>query len=55
MAAPFVAGEAALVRGKFPFLGNKDAARQVIRMSVNISGDVPYRIDAGLALTSALK
>jgi len=52
MAAPFVAGEAALVRARFPSLVNKDIARQVIRMSVNISGDVPFRIDAGIALTS---
>src|SRR5262249_35382179 len=52
MAAPMVAGEAALVRARFPYLGNKDIARQVIRMSANISGDVPFRIDAGFALTS---
>ncbi len=51
MAAPLVAGEAALVRAHFPKLVNKDIARQVIRMSVNISGDVQFRIDAGLALT----
>jgi hypothetical protein len=52
MAAPIVAGEAALVRATFPSLVNKDIARQVIRMSVNISSDVPFRIDAGIALTS---
>jgi subtilisin family serine protease len=52
MATPLVAGEAALVRARFPTLVNKDIARQVIRMSVNISGDVPFRIDAGVALTS---
>jgi len=33
---------------------NKDIARQVIRMSVNISCDVPFRIDAGIALTSSV-
>jgi len=54
MAAPFVAGEAALVRAAFPSLVNKDIARQVIRMSVNISCDVPFRIDAGIALTSSV-
>jgi subtilisin family serine protease len=52
MAAPIVAGEAALVHAQFPYLLNKDLARHVIRMSVNIDGDVPYRIDAGMALTS---
>ena len=52
MATPLVAGEAALVRARFPTLVNKDIARQEIRMSVNISGDVPFRIDAGVALTS---
>jgi hypothetical protein len=48
-----VAGEAALVHARFPSLLNKDIARQVERMSVNISGEVPFRIDAGLALTSS--
>jgi hypothetical protein len=52
MATPLVAGEAALVHARFPSLVSKDIARQVIRMSANISGDVPLRIDAGLALTS---
>jgi len=50
-----VAGEAALVRARFPTLVNKDIARQVIRMSVNIPGDVPFRIDAGIALTSSAR
>ena len=53
MAAPMVAGEAALVHARFPSLLNKDIARQVIRMSANIAGDVPFRIDAGFALTSS--
>ena len=52
MAAPLVAGEAALVRATFPSLSNKDLARHVQRMSVGLNGDVPYRIDAGIALTS---
>jgi Subtilase family len=52
MAAPIVAAEAALVRATFPDLLNKDIARHVERMSVEIGGDVPYRIDAGIALTS---
>lgn len=52
MAAPIVAGEAALVRATFPYLSNKDIVRHVQRMSVEIGGDVKYRIDAGIALTS---
>jgi subtilisin family serine protease len=52
MAAPIVAGEAALVRATFPYLSNKDIVRHVERMSVEIGGDVKYRIDAGIALTS---
>jgi len=52
MAAPIVAGEAALVRAQFPSLLNKDVTRQVIRMSAKIDGEVPYRIDAGMALTN---
>ena len=52
MAAPFVAAEAALVRATFPNLLNKDIARHVERMSVEIDGDVQFRIDAGIALTS---
>jgi hypothetical protein len=52
MAAPIVAGEAALIHAQFPYLLNKDLARHVIRMSAKIDGDVPYRIDAGMALTS---
>jgi subtilisin family serine protease len=52
MATPIVAGEAALVRANYPYLSNKDLVRHVTRMSVKISGDVPYRIDAGKALTT---
>ena len=52
MAAPFVAGEVALVRAKFPTLVNKDIARHVERMSAEIDGDVQFRIDAGMALTT---
>ena len=52
MAAPLVAGEAALARARFPWLLNKDLARHVQRMSVGLNGDVQYRIDAGIALTS---
>ena len=52
MAAPLVAGEAALARARFPFLLNKDLARHVIRMAESIDGDVPFRADAGIALTS---
>ena len=52
MAAPFVAGEAALARARFPRLLNKDLARHVIEMAESIEGDVPFRADAGIALTS---
>jgi subtilisin family serine protease len=52
MATPIVAGEAALVRAQYPSLSNKDLARHVTRMAVEIAGDVPYRVDAGIALTS---
>lgn len=52
MAAPLVAGEAALVRATFPYLSNKDLVRHLERMSVEIDGDVKFRIDAGVALTS---
>ena len=52
MAAPMVAAEAALVRATFPGLLNKDIARHVTRMATNISDDVQFRIDAGMALTT---
>ena len=52
MAAPIVAGEAALLRANFPLLLNKDLARHIERMTVNIGGDVQLRIDAGAALTT---
>ena len=52
MAAPIVAGEVALVRAAFPYLLNKEIARHVERMSVEIDEDVKFRIDAGIALTS---
>jgi subtilisin family serine protease len=52
MAAPFVAGEVALVRARFPKLNNKDTVRHVERTSVEIDADVKFRIDAGRALTT---
>jgi subtilisin family serine protease len=52
MAAPIVAGEVVLVRANFPYLSNKDIVDQVVRMSKRIDGDVPYRVDAGAALTT---
>ena len=52
MAAPLVAGEVALVRARFPNVGNKDLARHVERMAAEIDGDVQFRIDAGKALTT---
>ncbi|HSK63541.1 MAG TPA: S8 family serine peptidase, partial [Pyrinomonadaceae bacterium] len=53
MAAPFVAGEVALVRARFPTMVNKDIARHVERMAAEIDGDVKFRIDAGIALTTS--
>jgi subtilisin family serine protease len=52
MAAPFVAGEVALLRASFPNVVNKDLARHVERMAAEIDGDVHFRIDAGRALTT---
>jgi subtilisin family serine protease len=52
MASPIVAGVAALVRAKYPYLTNKDLARHVERLSANIDGEVPFRVDAGIAVTS---
>ena len=52
MAAPLVAAEAALVRATFPTLLNKDIARHVTRIAAEIDGDVQFRIDVGMALTT---
>ena len=53
MAAPIVAGEAALLRAKLPNLSSDKLARHIERTSVEIPGDVKFRVDAGAALTTA--
>ena len=52
MAAPLVAGEAALLRSLAPNLTTPEVVRQIISSSARISGQVPYRIDAASAVTS---
>jgi hypothetical protein len=52
MAAPIVAGEAALLRGALPNLSSDKLARHIERTSVEIPGDVKFRVDAGAALTT---
>jgi subtilisin family serine protease len=51
MAAPLVAGEAALVRAAFPQLGTVKAAKQIISKTVDIRGEVRKRIDAAAAVS----
>src|SRR5262249_37742455 len=50
MAAPFVAGEAALVRSSFPTLAPAKIAQRVITRSSDIGGLVRFRINAVAAL-----
>jgi subtilisin family serine protease len=50
MAAPFVAGEAALVRAVYPSLSCEDVVRRLIRTSDSISGQVRRRIDVAAAV-----
>lgn len=50
MAAPLVAGEAALVRAAFPGLGAEEVERRVRDTAAEIGGRVPLRIDAAAAL-----
>jgi subtilisin family serine protease len=50
MAAPLVAGEAALVRATYPFLKPAKVVQRIINKSVDIGGSVRYRIDAASAL-----
>lgn len=53
MAAPIVAGEAALVRAAFPSLSNIQIIDHILKHSVKIQGPNPNaRIDAGAALTT---
>lgn len=51
MAAPFVAGEAALVRSAFPNLNTVKAAQRIASRSTDIGGPVRFRIDAAAAVT----
>ena len=52
MAAPLVAGEAALLRAAFPTLTNKKTVDHIVRTAASIPGPVQARIDAGAALTT---
>jgi hypothetical protein len=52
MAAPFVAGEAALVRATFPSLTGRKIIDHIKRTSARIQGPIQKRIDAGAALTT---
>jgi hypothetical protein len=53
MAAPIVAGEAALLRATYPNLRNDKLVQHIQKMSVEIQGDVEVRVDAGAALTTS--
>jgi len=55
MAAPLVAGEAALVRAARPSLGTRNVAERIIESSVKLSGDLRYRIDMAAALKSSYR
>jgi hypothetical protein len=52
MAAPIVAGQAALLRATFPNLRNDKLVQHIEQMSVAIPGEVDVRVDAGTALTT---
>lgn len=52
MAAPFVAGEAALVRATFPDLSNDRIVDHISDTARRIQGEVRDRIDAGAAVTT---
>ncbi len=49
MAAPFVAGTAALVRARFPELTAVETAARLQATGVNIDVGVPRRLDAAAA------
>src|SRR5690349_3853718 len=53
MAAPIVAGEAALLRAALPNLSSAKLAQHIEKTSVEIPGDVKFRVDAGAALTTS--
>jgi hypothetical protein len=50
MAAPFAAGQAALVRATYPDLTATEVAQRIVATAAAISGLVPLRIDAAAAL-----
>jgi hypothetical protein len=52
MAAPFVAGEAALLRAAFPNVRNDKIVQHIERNSVSINATPDVRIDIGAALTT---
>jgi thermitase len=54
MAAPLVAGSAALVRSACPSLSAPQVTRQLLATAASIGGKVPQRIDAGGAVQFAL-
>ena len=53
MSTPLVAGEAALVRARFPSLKPAKVAERIIEESAEIDGPVPLRIDAAAAVGAA--
>jgi hypothetical protein len=50
MAAPFAAGQAALMRAVFPELSAADIVDEIVETAVPIDGPVPLRIDPAAAL-----
>ncbi|HLG13902.1 MAG TPA: S8 family serine peptidase [Blastocatellia bacterium] len=50
MAAPLVAGEAALVRAVYPWLSTSEVAKRIIETGAETDGEVRYRIDAAAAV-----
>ena len=54
MAAPIVAGEAALVRAAFPNLRQDKVIDRIERTAKRIDSPVRARIDVGAALTTVL-
>jgi thermitase len=50
MAAPFVAGTAALVRAEYPTLNAAQVVLRIVDESATIAGSVPHRVDAARAV-----
>jgi len=50
MAAPFVAGTAALVRAQYPTLSAAQVVLRIVNESAVIAGPVPHRVDAARAV-----